>query len=66
MSSSTKKATKVRATDTADTLDSTGRQRQLKRDEVGSTFMPFFFFFLSANKQTSKQLNMANRLFVKN
>lgn len=31
---SSKKATKVRATEVVDTLDSTGRQRQLKRDEV--------------------------------
>lgn len=31
---SSKKASKVRATEATDALDSTGRQRQLKRDEV--------------------------------
>lgn len=31
---SSKKVPKVRATEVVDTLDSTGRQRQLKRDEV--------------------------------
>jgi hypothetical protein len=53
---SPKKGSKVRAAETVESLDSTGRQRQLKRDEVR------YYILLTSCKQNSY---LYHRLFVK-
>ncbi len=57
---SSKKNSKVRAAETAEPLDSTGRQRQLKRDEV-SLFLLLFFLCFPAKDSAI----LFHRLFVK-